>query len=146
MDEDDGRPEGVRVVERMLHEGFATGDPGIVDELCGEDLIEHQLGLAGSGPDAIEKVKHGIAQVHRGMPDLAFTVRDWAERDGIVWVHAEATGTNSGPFLGAPTGKRVRFDVIDVARVVDGRIVEHWGVPDRFAILLQTGRLDSLRG
>lgn len=32
----------------------------------------------------------------------------------------------------------------NVARVVDGRIVEHWGVPDRFAILAQTGALDRL--
>jgi len=24
---------------------------------------------------------------------------------------------------------------------VDGRIVEHWGVPDRFALLAQTGVL-----
>ena len=34
--------------------------------------------------------------------------------------------------------------VIDVCRVVDGRIVEHWGVPDRFAALAQTGVLDRL--
>ena len=36
------------------------------------------------------------------------------------------------------------FTVIDVCRVVDGRIVEHWGVPDRFAALAQTGVLDRL--
>jgi predicted SnoaL-like aldol condensation-catalyzing enzyme len=29
--------------------------------------------------------------------------------------------------------------VIDVCRVVGGRIVEHWEVPDRFAALAQTG-------
>jgi len=34
--------------------------------------------------------------------------------------------------------------VIDVARVADGRITEHWGVPDRFAVLAQTGVLDRL--
>jgi predicted SnoaL-like aldol condensation-catalyzing enzyme len=34
--------------------------------------------------------------------------------------------------------------VIDVCRVVDGRIVEYWGVPDRFAALAQTGVLDRL--
>jgi predicted ester cyclase len=30
--------------------------------------------------------------------------------------------------------------------VQDGRIVEHWGVPDRFAILAQTGQLEGLLG
>jgi predicted ester cyclase len=34
--------------------------------------------------------------------------------------------------------------VVDIARVVDDRIVEHWGVPDRFAVLAQTGLLDRL--
>ena len=50
-------------------------------------------------------------------------------------------GTNTGPFMGAPTGEPVRFTVIDIARVVDGRIVEHWGIPDRFEILIRLGRL-----
>jgi predicted ester cyclase len=34
--------------------------------------------------------------------------------------------------------------VVDIARIVDGRIVEHWGVPDRFALLAQTGILNRL--
>jgi len=32
----------------------------------------------------------------------------------------------------------------DVARVARGRIAEHWGAPDRFAMLAQTGVLDRL--
>ncbi|WP_396641845.1 ester cyclase [Microbacterium sp.] len=131
----------VRVLERMLHEGFAGGNQDIVDELCAPEMIEHQFGLAGTGADAIAKIKQGIADVHRGMPDLTFTIEDWAEHDDIVWIRAEGTATNTGPFFGPPTGKPVHFTVIDVARVGDGRIVEHWGVPDRFAILMRLGRL-----
>jgi hypothetical protein len=33
----------------------------------------------------------------------------------------------------------VEITVIDIARIVVGRIVEHWGEPDRFALLAQTG-------
>lgn len=138
------RTPEVEVVERMLLEGFATGDTRIVDELCSPDLIEHQFGMSGVGAEAIEKVKRGIEQVHTGMPDLSFTVEDWAQSGDVVWVRAVATGTNSGPFLGPPTGRPVRLTVMDVARVVDGKIVEHWGVPDRFAVMVQTGRLDAL--
>jgi predicted SnoaL-like aldol condensation-catalyzing enzyme len=31
----------------------------------------------------------------------------------------------------------MRADVFDVIRVVDGRMVEHWGVPDRLGVLHQ---------
>ncbi|HEX5728035.1 ester cyclase [Microbacterium sp.] len=134
----------VRVVERMLTEGFATGNTDIVDELCSPDLVEHQFGLSGRGREAIDKVKRGITDVFRAMPDIRFTIEDWSEHGDTVWIRAEATATQTGPFMGPPTGRPVRFTVIDVARVVDGRIVEHWGVPDRFAILVQTGQLQKL--
>jgi len=53
-----------------------------------------------------------------------------------------ATGTNDGPFMGsAPTGRPIRIDVFDVIRVQDGRMVEHWGVPDRLGAILQLGLL-----
>jgi len=134
-------PTALRVIERMLLEGFATGRTEVVDELCSPDLIEHQFGLSGTGAEAIAKVKKGIVDVHAAMPDLRFSIEDWAHRDDIIWVRAEASGTNTGPFLGPPTGLPVRFTVIDIARVVDGRIVEHWGVPDRFELLVRAGRI-----
>lgn len=56
-------------------------------------------------------------------------------------IEHQFTGTHTGPFIGPATGNPVHFTVIDVATVRDGRIVEHWGVPDRFAILAQTDQL-----
>jgi predicted ester cyclase len=133
--------EALRVIERMLSEGFAAGDTDIVDELCSPDMVEHQFGLAGEGAVAIAKLKRGIAEVHAAMPDLRFTIEDWVFQGDVIWVRAEGSGTNTGPFLGPPTGQPVRFTVIDIARVQNGRITEHWGVPDRFAILARMGRL-----
>jgi predicted ester cyclase len=50
------------------------------------------------------------------------------------------SGTQDGVFMGnPPTGKRMRIDVFDLLRVADGRIVEHWGVPDRLRALFQLG-------
>lgn len=135
----------VTVLERMLHEGFAAGDTDVVDELCSSDLVEHQFGLAGTGAHAIAKVKRAISEVHTGFPDLTFTVADRAEQGDTVWVRAEGTATNTGPFMGEPTGLRVAFTVIDIARIHDGRIVEHWGVPDRFALAMQLGRIQLPR-
>jgi predicted ester cyclase len=49
-------------------------------------------------------------------------------------------GTHRGEFLGiAPTGRSVSFDVIDVVRIADGRIAEHWNVVDLMGLLQQIG-------
>ena len=133
-----------RVLQRMFDEGFATGDDAIVDELCSADLVEHQFGLAGRGAEAVEHVKAAVRDVHRMAPDLRFTIEDTVESGDTIWVRVRGRGTATGPFFGPPSGRPLDFTVIDVARVVDGRIVEHWGVPDRFAVLAQTGVLARL--
>ena len=133
-----------RVLQRMFDEGFATGDDTIVDELCSADLVEHQFGLAGRGAEAVEHVKAAVRDVHRMAPDLRFTIEDAVESGDTIWVRVRGRGTATGPFFGPPSGRPLDFTVIDVARVVDGRIVEHWGVPDRFAVLAQTGVLARL--
>ena len=138
------RSSALTVLERMLTEGFARGNADVVDELCSPDLIEHQFGLAGRGAEAIEHVKAAIRDVHAAVPDMVFTIEDAVEAGDTVWVRAEARGTATGPFFGPPSGRPVRVGVVDIARIVDARIVEHWGVPDRFALLAQTGVLERL--
>ncbi len=134
----------LRVLQRMFDQGFSTGDDTIVDELCSPDLVEHQFGLAGGGAKAIGHVKAAIRDVHAMAPDLRFTIEDAAVDGYTIWVRVRGRGTATGPFFGPPSGRPLDFTVIDVARVVDGRIVEHWGVPDRFAVLAQTGVLARL--
>lgn len=134
----------LRVMHRMFDEGFATGNDAIVDMLCSPDLVEHQFGLAGRGPDAIAHVKAAIRDVHAAVPDMRFTVEDSVVAGDRVWVRVRGRGTNTGPFFGPPSGGPVDITVFDQARIVDGLIVEHWGVPDRFALLAQTGVLGRL--
>jgi len=43
--------------------------------------------------------------------------------------------------MGPPNGKSFKIAVFDVCRFKDGKMVEHWGSPDRFALLAQLGLL-----
>ncbi|HEY1639606.1 MAG TPA: ester cyclase [Streptosporangiaceae bacterium] len=138
--------EAYLVLQRMLEEGFAAGNPAVAEELCAPDLVEHQFGLAGAPGEAVRHVKDAMRDVHAAIPDARFTIEDAVESGDIIWVRARVQGTATGPFFGPPSGRPVDFTVIDVARVAGGRIVEHWGVPDRFAMLAQTGVLDRLTG
>ena len=138
--------EGPReVLERILHEGFATGNDAIVDEVCASDLIEHQFGLAGRGDQAREQVKAAIRQVHELMPDIEYTLEESVVVDDVVWARGRARGTATGSFFGPPSNAPIEIALFEVARVVNGRIVEHWGCPDRFALLAQTGGLARLQ-
>jgi len=139
-----GHSNARKVLQRMFEEGFATGNDAVVDQLCSPDLVEHQFGLAGTGREAIQHLKDAIRDVHRAVPDMTFTIEDSVEAGDTIWVRARGRGTATGPFFGPPSGRPIDITVLDVARVVDSRIVEHWGVPDRFAMLAQTGVLDRL--
>jgi predicted ester cyclase len=138
------RSAAYQVLKRIFDEGFARGNDAIVDEVCSPDLVEHQFGTAGRGDEAIAHVKAAIRDVHSAVPDISFTIEDAVEADDTIWVRVRGQGTATGRFFGPPTGRPVDFTVIDVCRMADGRIAEHWGVPDRFAMLAQTGVLDRI--
>ena len=109
------------------------------DELVSPDCIEHQ----NFGPDHApgpEGVKAVISSLRRAFPDFHLEIEDLTVDGDKVWLRMVGSGTNDGSFMGnPPTGRRMRTDVFDVLRVRDGRIVEHWGVPDRLGTLFQLG-------
>ena len=138
------RSAAYTVLQRMFDEGFAAGDGSVADELCSPDLVDHQFGTAGRGAEAVAHVRDAMRDVHGAFPDIRFTIEDAAESGDMIWVRVRGQATATGPYFGPPSGRTVDFTVIDVCRIKDGRITEHWGVPDRFALLAQTGVLDRL--
>jgi predicted ester cyclase len=142
--EDSTHAAALEVMRRMFDEGFATGDSAVVDELCSPDLVDHQFGLAGVGEEARDHVRAAMHDVHCAFPDIRFTIEDSAMDGDRIWIRARGRGTATGPYFGPPSGRDVDFCVIDIARIQDGRIVEHWGVPARLAVLVQTGVLERL--
>jgi predicted ester cyclase len=125
------------VVRRLLEEGFSQGRTAVVDDLVAADSVEHQLREPGhpAGPAGVKAV---IASLRRAFSDFRLTVEDLTVDGQVVWTRNLATGTHDGPFRGRPpTGRRISITVFDVMRVVDGRIVEHWGLPDHLTLLSQ---------
>ncbi len=127
------------VARRLIEDGFNEGNLDVADELNAPDLIEHQ-GFGPNHPDGPEGVKAVIASLRRVFSDFHLEIEDLAVDGDKVWLRMTGTGTNDGSFMGhAPTGRRMRTDVFDVVRIEDGRIVEHWGVPDRLGVWFQLG-------
>jgi predicted ester cyclase len=129
------------VVRRLIDEGFSNGRLDVCDELVADEVAEHQ----DFGPDhaqGAEGVKAVISSLRNGFSDFRLTIEDLVVAGDTVWTRNVATGTHDGPFSGnPPSGRPIRVDVFDVLRVVDGKVVEHWGVPDRLGVLFQIGAM-----
>ena len=127
------------VVRRLIDEAFSRGRLEVCDQLISDDLVEHHdYGPNhATGPAGVKGV---VTSLRRAFSDFNLTIEALVVAGDTVWIRNVATGTNDGPYMGHPaTGRRFRAQVFDVLRVVDGRVVEHWGVPDRLGVLLQLG-------
>lgn len=106
--------------------------------LVNPNLMTHtpQTGLP-SGP---EGVRMFLTMQLAAFPDLWTTTQDMiAEGDKVV--HRKLVeGTHEGTFLGlSPTGKHFTLTFIDVWRIADGKLAEHWVEFDSMSMLHQLG-------
>jgi predicted ester cyclase len=128
----------------LIDEGFTGRRLEVCDELTSPGLVEHQSFGPAHAPGA-EGVKAVIESLHSAFGGFVLAIRHLTVDGELVWLHLRATGRHEGPFMGHPaTGREIEIDVFDLLRVVDGKIVEHWGVPDRLGALLQLGVVGPL--
>lgn len=121
----------------VIEEGFNKGNLEALDPLFAPNHQEHQHGFV---PPNLEGVKGAIAYLRSVFPDLRLTIEDSVAVGDKVWMRITARGTHQGMLMGRPpTGKSFAITVIDIARFVDGKMVEHWGVADRFHQMEQLG-------
>ncbi len=127
-----------QISRAVIERGFNNGDLDGLEAFVAPDMVEHQHG-ATSGIDGLRAL---ITELRTSFPDLHLEIQDTATSGDTAWFRIRSTGTNDGPIWGRPaTGRPIDITVIDVMRVVDGRMVEHWGVADRLAMLTQIGAM-----
>jgi len=54
------------------------------------------------------------------------------------------TGYQTGEFMGMPpTSKSISVGVIDIFRIAEGKIVEHWGLADMMGMMQRLGAMPA---
>jgi predicted ester cyclase len=130
------------VFREVISEAFNRGEYAVLTRHFDPGYVEHQFGLKPT----IEGMEADIRSLRRAFPDFQLTVEDLVADGDKVWARMTACGTNRGGFMGPPNGKSFEVAVFDTCRFENGKIVEHWGSPDRFALLAQLGLLPSPAG
>jgi ketosteroid isomerase-like protein len=110
------------VVRRFVDEYQTAGDERAFTELLHPDVVDH------SRPPGIAPGADGVRQQFDGfraaLDGFRATILDQVAEDDKVVTRKVFTGTDQ-------TGGEVEIHVIDIVRVADGRIVEHWNCVDR---------------
>ena len=110
------------LMRRIYEEMWNGGNPELATELF-------------SNPEA---VKRFVSQFLSSFPDLQHTVVEMIAEGDRVAVRFSAHGTHSGTWLRfAPTGKSIQYTGVTLARIAEGKIVEHQTWWDKSALIEQ---------
>ncbi|MEA2195942.1 MAG: hypothetical protein QOG42_2704 [Solirubrobacteraceae bacterium] len=128
----------IDIVRDYTQRVFNEHDPGRASEYLAADVKWHG-GLLGTVEGA-DNVANMLRAFFGALPDLTATEHDVIAAGDSVAVRYVVEATHKGNLLGIePTGRRVRWDALDIYRLADGRIVEEWAGDDVAAILYQVG-------
>ncbi|HLO16751.1 MAG TPA: ester cyclase [Anaerolineales bacterium] len=125
---------------RRYQEAYNKNDFDALSQILAVDVLTPNI-MPGI-PSGWEGAKAAHQIMLSGFPDFHTRIDDLiAEGDKVV-ARITMRGTNTGTFMGLPrTGKRVEFTGIYIARIKDGKIVEHWGEEDSVSLMQQLGMM-----
>ena len=136
--------ENKRTVRRIILEVIDGADLALADDLIAPDYVEHRPTNPAEESDLNprEGLKRWIGMVHEAFPDWRHEIHDEVAEGDLVTVRSTLYGTHRGTWLGIPaTGKQIEQRGYDQFRIVDGRMVEHWGEYDWIGFYQQLGAL-----
>ena len=139
-----------RVVATFVEVCQNRHDLAFADEVFHPDFVNHYAPEGRpmpAGQSPVEHFKHFYGLLLRAFPDATMAIDEQlAERD-LVATRKTLRGTHRGELWGLPpTGNRVEWEFIDIFRVRDGKLAEHWTHMDLEALRAQMRPHDPAGG
>lgn len=128
-----------KVLVREYFEAFTNTDLAWMDERIAPDFVRHDPGLPFEvrGPEGVKRLNSVLLTA---FPDIRLDVEDEIGEGDEVLARLTMRGTHSGEFMDIPpTGNEVEVPVLDLFRIADGRLVEHWAAMDNLGMMRQLG-------
>ncbi|AZQ73664.1 ester cyclase [Streptomyces sp. L500] len=128
-----------KALVRELIDTWNRGDLAAMTRFWSPDMVHYgRDGEPLPGTDVAAE----MARFMNAFPDLRLTVHAMVAEGDLVATRLTVEATHKGEYLGVPaTGRAVRVPLLGQLRVVDGAVVEHWGVADGLYLLEQLGLL-----
>ncbi len=134
--------EGTGLIRRFYEDVIGGGQLNLIDELTTDGVVDHEEGLPGQ-PSGREGIKYFVNAMREAFPDITPNSVEPMMADGdLEAARVILTATHEGELMGVgATGKTVEFESIDIIRVEDGKVAEHWGVTDTMSLMQQIGAI-----
>jgi len=126
-----------------VYKAIETGDAATLDSLISSDAVDHQ-GPNGTEIKGTDNVKHMLADIHNHLKDGKFEVIEAATNGDYIFTLARVTGTTADSTWGMPPGSKVDEKGVDVVKIRDGKMVEHWGFVDPAAMMKKMHEMHSM--
>lgn len=123
------------LVQQFFDEVINQRNLAALGQFVSPNAVNHTV------PDGLPQAPNQFLGLHLGaFPDLKITVEDLLVDGDKVVARVSYRGTHQGAFMGIPpTGKQVTGMGINIFRIANGKLVEHWGLTDRISALRQMG-------
>jgi|tagenome__1003787_1003787.scaffolds.fasta_scaffold20783761_2 predicted ester cyclase len=121
---------GPAEVSRKVTEALTAHDVDAGLALVDPDAIDHSA--PPGTPPGLGGWRQKWEEMIGAFPDLAFAYEQSVEEGDTVANRYTMSGTQASQFMGIPSGGR-RFEVmvLDMVRVRDGKVIEHWALVDQ---------------
>jgi len=124
------------MVRRFNYEFIQGKNVQVFEETVHAQFFNHSI------PPGANAGKEGVLQFMEMMwqvfPDLEVEINMQIAEGDLVTTHKTFQATHKGTFMGIEaTGKRVKYNAIDIIRIKDGKAIEHWSIRDNSALLQQ---------
>jgi predicted ester cyclase len=113
-----------------------TGDSATINSLIADDAVDH-MGPNGQEVKGGDNIKHMLIDMHNHMKDLKFDIISNAANGDYVFTLSNISGTMTDSSMGMAAGSKMDEKTVDVVKVKDGKMEEHWGFVDPAAMMKQ---------
>lgn len=122
-----------------------TGDAATIDSLIADDAVDH-MGPNMQPVNGGTNIRHMLTDMHNHMKDLKFDIITTAGNNDYVFTYSRMSGTATDSMMGMPAGTRMDEEGVDVVKVKDGKMVEHWGFVDPAAMMKHMQNMAPMPG
>jgi steroid delta-isomerase-like uncharacterized protein len=130
-----------KIIQRYFEEVWNQGKLDVLDEILDPTYMNHSPGMPNPAPGPAG-LKPIIAGLRKAFPDLHFTIENMLVTEQQVAVHCTMRGTHEGDLFGLPaTGKKIVVNQMQIERIKNSKIIEHWRQSDDFGMMRQLGQI-----